>query len=37
MIKATIRATTCMGESREQLHRKTHRVKILKVKSEASG
>ena len=36
MIKAATRATSCMGENIERLHRMTHRVKNLKVNIQAS-
>ena len=37
MIKAKTRATTGMGVIQERLHGSTHRVGILKVKSQALG
>ena len=37
IIKATTRATTGMGEIREQIHRLTQQVQNFKMKSQASG
>ena len=37
MTKATTRATTGMGEIREQIHRLTQQVQNFKMKSQASG